>query len=819
MFIFHIDVNLNRFFYRRLFNLNLISLHMIQMIGKEILHYKILEKLGEGGMGVVYKAHDTKLDRTLAIKFLPRHVAAHQEEKERFVIEAKAAAALNHPNIATIYAIEESEGETFITMEFIAGQELKDLIKNKPLPFEKVTDMAIQIAKGLQAAHNAGIIHRDIKSSNIMITGDDQVKIMDFGLAKVRGGSLVTKMGTTLGTTAYMSPEQARGEEVDHRADIWSFGIVIYEMLTGQLPFKGDYEQAIVYSMLNEQPEAINNVNPDAPTQLQNIVDKSLKKKLNERYQNTSELLKDLNEFKTKNQPNEQSQKPVGSKPLRQKIIVGVVILVLLAAVLLSVKYLQRNDQQGETENISHGKGQLERLAILPLVNLKSDPETDFLGYALADQIIGALTYSKNISVRPSSAVRKYQIEVPDIATAGHELQVDYVLTGNYLKQENLVRLNVELVNVNSNELIWREPIEVKYENAFTLQDIVSKKVLEGLRLQFTSAEQKRIQGDVPQTPLAYEYYLKGISYPYTTQTNQLAVEMLEKSIELDSTFAPAYGALGNRHHRLANYKFGGIKQLELAEKYLKKASSLNPDLLSALGKLALIYTETSRTEEAVALTRKMLKINPNNPDAHSSLGYIYRYVGMLEESEREYDIAISLDPKKEFRSAGITYLELGKYDKAIQGYNLDAESSFSLSLKGQLYVRLVQLDSAMEYLRRAISLDPNSVSYYLGMAFKAYTEGKYGEGIKFVKQIEEKNPTDSEVWFGLSELYALLKDKNSCINALRNAVNGGYYNYPFLLKDNYLDSVRDEPEFKEVLALAKEKHEAFKKKFFPEKQ
>jgi serine/threonine protein kinase/tetratricopeptide (TPR) repeat protein len=787
------------------------------MIGKTILHYKILQKLGEGGMGVVYKAEDTKLDRTVAIKFLPRHVAAHKEEKERFVIEAKAAAALNHPNIATIYAIEESEGEAFITMEFIAGQELKDLIKNKPLPVEKVTDIAIQIAKGLQAAHNAGIIHRDIKSSNIMITRDDQIKIMDFGLAKVRGGSLVTKMGTTVGTTAYMSPEQARGEEVDLRADIWSFGIVIYEMLTGQLPFKGDYEQAIVYSMLNEQPEAINNFNPRVNPQLQNIVDRSLQKEKEERYQNASELLKDLNEFKAKNQPKEESPKAIGLKSLKQKIIFGAAILILLVAIVSSIKYLQHDNQQKELATASQAKSQLERLAILPFVNLKSDPETDFLGYALADQIIGALAYVRNISVRPSSAVRKYQNEIPDIATAGHKLQVDYVLTGNYLKQENLVRLNVELVNVNTNELIWREPIEVKYEDAFTLQDIVSKKVLEGLQLQFTSAEQKHIQSDVPQNPLAYEYYLKGISYPYTTQTNQLAVEMLEKSIELDSTFAPAFEALGSRYHRLANYKFGGIRQVELAEKYLHKASSLNPDLLSALGSLALIYTETSKTEEAVELIRKMLKINPNNPEAHFSLGYVYRYVGMSGESEREYDIAISLDPNKRFRSAGITYMYLGKYDKAIQGFDLDPESPYSLSWKGQAYMRQDQQDLALEYLNRAIALDPNSTHGYWAGGMKAFLEGNNIEGIRLSKLWEDKNPTDSEVWYNLSNMYGLLGDKKSCINALKNAVNGGYYNYPFMLKDYFFNSVRDEPEFKEVLTLAEEKHQAFKKKFFSE--
>ena len=269
------------------------------MIGKTILHYKILEKIGEGGMGVVYMAEDTKLERRVAIKFLPRQITVNSEERERFKIEAKAAASLNHPNIATIHAIEEVDDNMFIVMEYIEGKELKDLTgDNRQLSIFDVTDYAAQIASGLQAAHEKGVTHRDIKSANIMITNEGQVKIMDFGLAKVRGGAQLTKVGTTLGTAAYMSPEQARGEDADHRSDIWAFGVVLYEMLTGKLPFGGDYEQAVTYSILNEEPESISSLCTDVPTALEATVYKALAKNPSERYQDMAELLAELNQLK-----------------------------------------------------------------------------------------------------------------------------------------------------------------------------------------------------------------------------------------------------------------------------------------------------------------------------------------------------------------------------------------------------------------------------------------------------------------------------------------------------------------------------------------
>ncbi len=269
-----------------------------KLIGRKILHYQIIEKLGEGGMGVVYKAKDTKLEREVAIKFLPRQIAANGEERERFKIEAKAAAAHNHPNIATIHAIEEVDDEMFIVMEYIEGRELKEQVESGKLKVEKVMDIATQIAEGLQAAHKKGIIHRDIKSSNIMITAGDKIKIMDFGLAKIGAGLHLTKSGTTLGTVSYMSPEQVRGEEVDSRTDIWSFGVVLYEMLSGEKPFKGDYEQAVLYSIMNEEPDLVSTILTGMPKETGKLVNKALAKNPDERYQRMEDVISDLKSIK-----------------------------------------------------------------------------------------------------------------------------------------------------------------------------------------------------------------------------------------------------------------------------------------------------------------------------------------------------------------------------------------------------------------------------------------------------------------------------------------------------------------------------------------
>jgi non-specific serine/threonine protein kinase len=742
------------------------------MIGKTISHYKILEKLGEGGMGVVYKAKDTKLKRTVALKFLPHHISVNKEECQRFEIEAQAAASLNHPNITTIHSIEEADDQFFIVMEYIDGIELKDKIKIGLIQTKEAINIALQIAEGLDVAHKKGIVHRDIKSRNIMITEDGKVKIMDFGLAKIKGGTEVTKIGTTLGTAAYMSPEQAKGEEVDRRTDIWSFGVVLYEMLSGTLPFKGDYEQAILYSIINDDPLPLKIQKSATSKNSNQLISKLIEKDLNNRYQDMTEVLTGLLALQSNQSPNLAEDAP-------------------------------------EISTV---------VAVLPFSNLRNDPETDFLGYALADQIIGALTYVKEIQVRPSSSVRKYQNELFDVSTAAKELNVNYLLTGSYLKEANDMRLNVELVNTRSFEMIWRESIQVHYENAFKLQDIVSEKVTDGLKIRFSKDITEGQRTDIPQNPLAYEYYLKAISYQSTNEGTKLAIEMLNKAIKLDDKYAPAFAELGYRNHQFGNYTMANREIYEEAEEIYLKALSLNSNLISALNNFSNLYVEKGKYIEAVDLCRRSLKINPNNANSHFSLGYIYRYTGMLEESDKENRIAFSLDPNNSrFRSAGITSLSLGKFEEAIKYFNLDKGSAWSTSLLGFVSLKQGDKKKTLKYIEQILKIEPEGLGAVWAKGMKAVIDKNYKQGLEVMRKLESTNPLDGEIRYMLGFFYSLLGDSKACLRTLQIAIDGGYFNYPYMLVDSFLDPVRKNPGFQTVLLNAKKKHEEFKEIYFSE--
>lgn len=736
------------------------------MVGRRILHYNILEELGRGGMGVVYLAEDTRLRRKVAIKFLPRSISSDIENRKRFEVEAQAAAAVNHPNIAHIYAIEEAEDEIFIVMEFIDGIELKEKIKSSSLKVEEIKTISLQIAEGLEFAHIKEIVHRDIKSSNIMITNSNKIKIMDFGLAKIKGGTDVTKTGSTLGTVAYMSPEQAKGAEVDHQTDIWSFGVVLYEMLTGVLPFKGDYDQAIIYSILNEEPHPFH-VNENLQT-FKKVIKKALQKDRIDRYKYASEIIEDI-----------QSAGITAGESINKSVI-----------------------------------KEIKKLAVLPFSNIADDPKTNFLGFALADQIIGSMAYSKNVLVRPSSTIRKYQNEIFDLQKAGSDLNVHYILAGNYLKEEDTIRLNIELVGLDSEDIIWRESVQLKYKNVFELQDIVSQKVVEGLKIKFSEEERERMKPETPQNPVAYEFYLKAISYPYTIEGNRIAIEMLNNSIKLDPLYAHAYLELGIRSNQLSQVGNSTAQAHDNAEKAMLKALSLKNDLLPALANLALIYTDVGKHEEAHSLLIRALEINPNDAWVHFSLSYHYRYIGFLEESEKEIEIALAIDPKNpRFRSSIITYMYLGKYERILETFDLELESPFTLNYMGEVAFRSGSNKLALEYFDKALSIKDEIGEFYFASFFVEYINGNLDKAAEFNVKREEENPADSEILYEISRMYGLLKMKEDCYRTLNKSVELGYVNYPAMKNDSFLDSVREYPQIKELLAKARMIHEELKEK------
>jgi len=782
------------------------------MIGKIVTHYKIMEKLGEGGMGVVYKAEDIKLKRTVALKFLPPALSSNQEAKERFIQEAQAASALEHPNICTIYEIDETDdGQLFIVMACYDGESLKKKIEREPIDLESIVDIATQIAAGLARAHEAGIIHRDIKPANIMVTERGEVKILDFGLAKLAGRAQLTKTGSTVGTVAYMSPEQAQGQEVDHRTDIWSLAVVIYEMLTGQLPFKGEYEQAIMYSIINEEPEPLSKYLPGLSTDLKTIINRCLQKNPLDRHQQMNELITDLKSLKAQSHLDAVQLRKEKRRQRRPIFITAILSLFIIATI---VGYFIFSSEK------TSEKPELKSIAVLPFSNLRSDPETDFLGFALADQIIGNLAYLKNISVRPSSSVRKYKIQMIDAKTAGTDLKVDYILAGNYLREANDVRLNVELVNVHTNEIVWREPIEVQYENTFKLQDIVSERVIDGLKIQFSPDERYRMEIDVPHNSRAYEYFLRGIAQPATIDGIRRAIDLLQHSIQIDSSYAPAFNELGFRIHRLTSYKLYDVDRIWEAGRAYQRALSLNAELLGALGNLSILFIENGRLEEAEKLAEQMLRINPNNALVHFVFGYIYRYAGLMEEAKKEMEKAVMLDPNDvRFRSLGITYCYLEEYDKAFEAFEIDKGSLYALTFQGWTFLRQGKIEIAGNYFDRAIAMEPDAQLGLWSSALKAFVEGSNEEGLSILRRLEQANPPDADNWYLMGVSYALLGDEDSCIRVSMKAVERGFYNYPLLAADKFFDTVRYDPEFQQVLALAKEKHETFRKKFFPEKE
>jgi serine/threonine protein kinase/Tfp pilus assembly protein PilF len=804
------------------------------MIGKQILHYQIREKLGEGGMGVVYLAEDTKLKRQVAIKFLPSHIAMDSDERKRFEIEAQAAAALNHPNIAHIYAIEETDDDIFIAMEYIQGQELKSLVGIPgSIAIDDVLDYAKQIVSALQTAHEKGIVHRDIKSANIMVTDKGRIKIMDFGLAKFAVGGVgktpdITKVGSTLGTVAYMSPEQARGDEVDHRSDIWSFGVVLYELLCGKFPFQGDYEQATIYSILNNDPEPFSESVREIPANLQRVINRTLVKEPAQRFQSCTEIIDLLVSPNIVSETSrvleaETTQKTQKLSKIFPAWFVGGIAVLLVAAFLYFNPFTASNSVD-RSQSV-----QFKKLAVLPFKGLQKDPQTDFLGFSLADQIITRLNYVKSLAVRPSDAIRPYENRNTDLTEAAADLDVEVILTGSYLLQGDRFRLNAQLVDVDRNEVLWSEPLDVQYDNIFSLQDSISQLVVAGLQLHLSPEENTRIQESMPQNPRAYEYMLRARAIDQNTQKDwQLTIEFLQKAIKLDSTYAQAWGFLGWSYKMYAEMTGDNAHYYQRAEQALNKALRFEGDIGPFAGAIGNIYADIGRTEDGAGLILKSLQARPNDAQLYGSLGYLYRYAGLLDLSRSAYLSQIKFDSREGEKwnarhqiNKGTFYS--GNYSEAVRtaeqiknemyqaGKEIDVSDYFYL---GFWNYNANNIDSAIEYFDMARQMDPNNTWSLFAIAYKSLISGNKEKARQIVAESEKRNIVDSEMNYRFTHFYTLLGDTKNALKSLRRSTEGGFFCYPYISTDPLLERIRGTEEYKSILKSVKSRHDAFKDKY-----
>jgi serine/threonine-protein kinase len=756
---------------------------MPELIGKTISHYTILEKIGEGGMGVVYRAEDTRLKRTVALKFLSPWTLASRQDRTRLIREAQAAAALDHPSICTVHEIDEDAGLTFISMAHIEGDTLRDTIRAGALGLQDALDIARQLAAGLEEAHAKGVIHRDIKPGNIMITPRRRVKIMDFGLAKLAGAQRVTRNGTTLGTAAYMSPEQAQGKPVDPRTDIWSLGVVLYEMITGRLPFRRDNEQAVLYAICHEMPTPIADARSDVPQPLAAIVKRCLERDPSKRYGSCTDLLADLRRLQRAMDSAtiplavvRRSRLRALARPVRWLILPAALLaaVVIVAVVYPPIRWpvIRRSSGEAIPEQ--------RHLAVLPFLNVGADARNQPFCDGLVEILTSKLTQLEELQgslwVVPASEVRGRGITTS--REARREFGVTLAITGSIQRDLDQVLLTLNLVNAKTLRQLRSSVIEEELANVSALQDGIVAAVSEMLEIELKPEKARLLAAGRTDVARAYDLYLQGRGHlqRYEDMENiDRAIALFAGAVAEDAGHALAFAGLGEAYWRKYDLS-KDVRWVAEATRYCGHALELTDELAAVFVTLGLIHAGTGHADDAVTDFERALALEPLNPDAHLGLAGAYESQGKLAEAEVTYERALELRPGcwAGHNNLGRFYFKHGRYEEAetqfLQVIALTPDNTRGYSSLGGIYVYLNRREEARQMFARSLEIKPNYFAYAnLGTLY--FQEERYDEAARMYEQaLELEDHRDHRIWGNLAASYDCLGEHEKAQENCRRA-------------------------------------------------